>query len=257
MASLFEAYRPRTLADVVGQDQAKRQIAAVLARGWGGRAWWITGPSGSGKTTLARIIAAQGADEMAVEELDAQRLTPAKIRELVNQYSTRCLFGRGGRCFIVNEAHGLRKDTIRELLTAIEPAGGLPDHVVWIFTTTKQGEARLFEDDATGDAAPLLSRCVEVSLVCDQDTLKAFAARAREIAVKEGIDGLPPSVYLRAVNESAGNMRRVLQRVESGAFRADAVAGLERELASYASTKGENAERRRVELTAAIKAAKG
>ncbi len=62
MAARFEQYRPERLAEVVGQQAAVRQVQTVLARGWGGRAWWITGPSGSGKTTLARAIAALGAD---------------------------------------------------------------------------------------------------------------------------------------------------------------------------------------------------
>jgi replication-associated recombination protein RarA len=255
MAALFEQYRPERLADVVGQQAAVRQVQAVLKRGWGGRAWWITGPSGAGKTTLARIIASEGADELAVEELDAQRLTPAKVREIVAAYAHRCLFGKGGRAFIVNEAHGLRRDTIRELLTAIEPAGGLPGHIVWVFTTTRAGEARLFEDDETGDAAPLLSRCIEVQLTYDDAARRAYAERAQAIARREGIDGLPLSVYLNAVDGSKGNMRRVLQRIESGAFKADAVAELERELAGWASTKGDTAAKRRAELTAAIAAA--
>ena len=254
--ALFEAYRPTDLDGVVGQVAAVRQVQTVLKRGWGGRAWWITGPSGAGKTTLARIIAAVGADELAVEELDAQRLTPAKVRELVGAYCYRSLFGRGGRAFIVNEAHGMRKDTMRELLTAIEPQGGLPEHIVWVFTTTKQGEAALFDNDVGGDAAPLLSRCVEVQLQYDGAARQAYAERARSIAVKEGIDGLPLNVYLNAVDSSKGNMRRVLQRIESGAFKADAVAELERELAMVASTKGEHGARRRAELTAAISAAK-
>jgi hypothetical protein len=45
----------------------------------------------------------------------------------------------------------------------------------------------------------------------------------------EGIDGLPTSVYRQAVAASQGNMRRVLQRIESGIFKADALAALERE----------------------------
>jgi replication-associated recombination protein RarA len=254
--ALFEQYRPQTLADVVGQAAAVRQVQTVVARGWGGRAWWITGPSGSGKTTLARIIASIGADDWAVEELDAQRLTPAKVRELQEAYRCRSLGEKGGKAFLVNEAHGLRRDTLRELLTAIEPAGGLPGHIVWVFTTTRTGEARLFEDDETGDAAPLLSRCIEVQLVYDDAARTAYAQRAQAIAKREGIDGLPLSVYATAVDASKGNLRRVLQRIESGAFKADAVECLERELAMVQSTKGDLAAKRRAELTAAIAAAK-
>jgi hypothetical protein len=192
---------------------------------------------------------------MSVKELDAQKLTPAAVREIEENYACRCLFGVGGKAFIVNEAHGLRKDTIKELLTAIEPPGGLPEHIMWAFTTTKQGEQHLFECDESGDAAPLLSRCIEVQLVYDDATRLAFAKRAQEIARSEGIDGLPLSVYTRAVAASRGNFRRVLQQIESGGFRADAVASLRQELDLLQSTKGQQAERRRAELKAAIAAA--
>ncbi|HEX3315323.1 MAG TPA: hypothetical protein VHR72_10555, partial [Gemmataceae bacterium] len=85
------------------------------------------------------------------------------------------------------------------------------------------------------------------------ETQDAFAARAREIARQEGIDGLPTSVYRQAVAASQGNMRRVLQRIESGSFKADALVALEREFEMCRSTKGEHGERRRAELTAAMK----
>ena len=57
--TLFEKYRPKTFDEVLGQDKAIHKIELLLARGWGGRAWWISGASGAGKTTLARIIAGQ------------------------------------------------------------------------------------------------------------------------------------------------------------------------------------------------------
>ena len=72
------------------------------------------------------------------------------------------LYGLGdkpGRAFIVNEAHGLRKDTIRQLLVLLER---LPNHVVMIFTTTNEGQESLFDDYS--DANPLLSRCARLDL---------------------------------------------------------------------------------------------
>lgn len=263
MGSLFTQYRPKGLDEVVGQDRAVAQIRRVLTRGWGGRSWFITGGSGTGKTSLALCIAAEGADDLAIEELDAQALTPARLRDIEGDMRYRMLGAKPGKCYIVNEAHSLRKDTIRLLLVVLER---LPEHVAWVFTTTKAGEARLFEDDETGDAAPLLSRCIEVTLANDDGTRQAFAQRAQEIAQAEGIDGLPLTVYEDAVRASGGNMRRVLGRIESGAFAADAeaqdaqrkrVAGLQAELGMIRATKGERADKRRAELTKEIAALQG
>jgi replication-associated recombination protein RarA len=249
--NLAEKYRPRSLDELVGQSAAVEQVRRVLARGWGGRAWWITGPSGSGKTTLARIIANMGADELGIEEIDAGTLTPAKLREIEQECRFRMLGTKPGRAYIVNESHGLRKDTIRQLLVTLER---LPDFAVWIFSTTKSGEAKLFDDDVAGDAAPLLSRCIEVTLVADA---RAFAERAKWVAVQEGMDGLPLEIYMSAVAAGGNNLRRVLARIESGAFRADARAQmaeqlkeLDRDYAMVAKTKGEAAAQRRAALEA-------
>lgn len=209
---LHEKYRPIVWAQVLGQDKAVNALQAVGARGWGGRAYFLSGQSGVGKTTLARLIAAEVADGFYVAELDASDLTPARLREVE---ATMALWGggRGGRAWIVNEAHGLRRDTLRQLLVLLER---LPDHVAVIFTTTKDGQESLFEDEA--DAHPLLSRCVVVSLT-SQGLAQRFAARAREIAQAEGLDGQPPAAYLSRIRHHKNNMRALLQDVDSGHFQ--------------------------------------
>lgn len=214
---LHEQYRPARWEEVAGQADALAEIHAVLKRGWGGRSWWLSGLSGTGKTTLAKLIAAEGADEYGTEEVDAGRLTPAAVRDLERSMAYRAMGEKPGKAFIVNEAHGLRRDTIRELLVLLER---LPEHVAVIFTTTKAGQASLFEDSE--DTAPLLSRCHVLELSSDSTTRKAMAARAKQIAMAEGIDGLPDSVYLDALAGYGGNMRKLLQRIESGGFKRDA-----------------------------------
>ncbi|MEE8607857.1 MAG: AAA family ATPase [Nitrospiraceae bacterium] len=208
---LHEKYRPIVWGEVIGQDKAVAALQAVGARGWGGRAYFLSGQSGVGKTTLARLIAAEVADGFYVAELDATDLTPAKLREVESTMGL-CGGGRGGRAWIVNEAHGLRRDTLRQLLVLLER---LPSHVAVIFTTTKDGQESLFEDEA--DAHPLLSRCVVVSLTSQGLALR-FAHRAREIAQLEGLDGQPPAAYLARIKHHKNNLRALLQDVDKGHF---------------------------------------
>jgi DNA polymerase III gamma/tau subunit len=92
---------------------------------------------------------------------------------------------KGGRAYVVNEAHGLRKDVIRQLLVLLER---IPSHVAIVFTTTVEGQESLFED--YDDASPLLSRCLRLDLA-RRDLAKAFAERAKQIAEREGLDGQP------------------------------------------------------------------
>ncbi len=210
-APLYERYRPKSLDQVIGQAKAIKRIESVGSPG--GHAYWISGASGTGKTTLAGIIAAQIADRFYVEELDATALTPARLRD-VEQTMGLYGGGLGGRAYIVNEAHGLKSSTIRQLLVLLER---LPGHVCLIFTTTRDGQDSLFDDEA--DAHPLLSRCIELALTT-QGLAKPFAARAREIAQAEGLDGQPPAAYVRLCAKHHNNFRSVLQSIEAGEMSA-------------------------------------
>jgi len=206
---LYEQYRPKSWNDVVGQDKVRAQIDALRPRGLGGRAYWISGQSGTGKTTIALLLAGEIAEPLCIEEIDATGMTPAKLCEIEDKMQFFG-WGSGGRAFIVNEAHGLRKDTIRQLLVLLER---LPNHVVMIFTTTSEGDEKLFEEQI--DAHPLLSRCQEITL-SRRDLAQAFAARAKQIALAEGLDGPDDSEYLKLVRNCKNNMRAVLQAIEAG-----------------------------------------
>lgn len=57
MANLATKHRPRTFAEVVGQEDEVKVIRTVLERNWRPNGIMITGPWGTGKTTLSRLLA--------------------------------------------------------------------------------------------------------------------------------------------------------------------------------------------------------
>lgn len=206
---LYEQYRPTTWADVVGQEKAVAKLDRLRKRGFGGRALFITGASGTGKTTIARLIAAELADEWSTDEVDAESMTPARLSEIERESACHTI-GKGGRAYIVNEAHGLRAAAVRQLLVILER---VPAHVVWIFTTTTDGAAKLANDE-------LLTLAVQTSEVqqrLEKHYRRAIKARQnvlddilnRHESERCGTNGTRGSAWsaLNAVTEHADHYR--------------------------------------------------
>jgi len=111
----------------------------------------------------------------------------------------------------VNEAHGLWCAIVRRLLGILER---VPDHVVFVFTTTQAGQKHLFDNQI--DAGPLLSRCIYVELSNTAGLTRPFAERCRQIAQAEGLDGQSMDAYIALARHSNNNLRAMLQAVEAG-----------------------------------------
>jgi hypothetical protein len=218
VTSLFERFRPQTFGEVIGHDAEIARLIGLRDRGgFGGRAFWLTGASGTGKTTIARLIAAELASLFCTVEVDAGAVTTEWLADAEQtMHSFGAWDGKIGRAFIINEAHGLTGRMIRALNVMLEP---IPSHVCWIFTTTKNGAAKLA--DGGEDIRPLLSRCVRLKLEHSGDYGRGgayLAWLAREAQMDGGLDGALHGRCVALLEENCGNYRAAIQAIDSGLF---------------------------------------
>src|SRR5262245_40310309 len=122
---LTEQYRPQRWEDVVGQEKIVSRVRALAQRGGlAGRAFFISGQSGTGKTTIARLIAAEVAPPLAIQESNAADITVADVRDMELEWCTSVLphgpRDLSGRAYLFNEAHLMRRAIVSRLLTTLE-----------------------------------------------------------------------------------------------------------------------------------------
>ena len=175
---LARKYRPRTFAQMVGQEHVVQALGNALQQGRLHHAYLFTGTRGIGKTTVSRILAKSlnctGADGQggitaepcgvcqACTEIDADRYLDYiemdaasnggkdEIRDLIERAAYKPGIGRF-KVFMIDEAHQLSKDAFNALLKTLEEP---PEYLKFVLATT----------DPEKVLPTVLSRCLQFNL---------------------------------------------------------------------------------------------
>ncbi len=211
MERLIDRLRPKSWEEVIGQPKAVAACRGFARAGVGGRAFWITGKTGTGKTSLAMLLAGELADPLCIESMTGRSLTGPGVKALAAHSRYMGVGVKTGRVFVVNEAQGLKREAIEELLETLD-TGEIPRHVCWIFTTTIDGQERLFDESI--DAHPLLSRCSVIPLT-SQGLAKPFASYLETV---DPLGPRPAKFYARLIEDCRNNLREAISWLESDAL---------------------------------------
>jgi DNA polymerase-3 subunit gamma/tau len=228
---LARKWRPRSFAEMVGQEHVLQALVNGLNSGRLHHAYLFTGTRGVGKTTLARIIAKclnceQGITAIPCEncsacteinqgrfvdliEVDAASRTKVEdTRDLLDNVQYAPTRGRY-KVYLIDEIHMLSTHSFNALLKTLEEP---PPHVKFLLATT----------DPQKIPVTILSRCLQFNL--KRLPVDLIGAHLQKILDAEGIEWDGPAL-LEIARAADGSVRDSLSLLDqaisfgSGAVR--------------------------------------
>ncbi len=218
--ALYRKWRPRTFADVCGQETVTTALRNELKNGRLSHAYLFTGCRGTGKTTCAKILAkavnclhphdgdpcgecelCRGIDDgsvLDVTEIDAASNNGVdSIRDLRDEVAFTPVSGKY-RVYIIDEVHMLSPGAFNALLKTLEEP---PAHVIFILATTEVHKL----------PATILSRCQRFDF--GRIRPETIADRVTYVAQQEGMEITPDAALLLA-RLADGAMRDALSLLD-------------------------------------------
>jgi DNA polymerase III subunit gamma/tau len=218
--SLYRRHRPRTFADVVGQEPVVRTLRNAVQRGKVHHAYLFVGSRGTGKTSMAKILAAclncehgptiepcgacescisiARASSLDVIEMDAASNNSVDdIRELRESVAYSPVSGRS-KVYILDEAHMLSTAAWNAFLKTLEEP---PPNTVFVLATT----------EAQKVPATVVDRCHRFDF--HRPTVEQIASVVRRAAQAESIE-IPPEAVAAVARSATGSFRDALGTLE-------------------------------------------
>ncbi len=152
--SLYRTYRPKTFADVTGQEHVVTTLEQAVAQGKLAHAYLFAGTRGTGKTSIARILAKSMLTQSVTDEtlkrqiedatddgslVDCTEIDAASnrgiddIRSLLEKIQFTPVVA-SAKVYIIDEVHMLTKEAFNALLKTLEEP---PSYAYFILATTE------------------------------------------------------------------------------------------------------------------------
>jgi DNA polymerase III subunit gamma/tau len=218
--SLYRRHRPRTFADVVGQEPVVRTLQNAVQQDKVHHAYLFVGSRGTGKTSMAKILAAclncehgptvepcgqcesctsiASANSLDVIEMDAASNNSVDdIRDLREKVGYAPVSGRH-KVYILDEAHMLSTQAWNAFLKTLEEP---PPRTIFVLATT----------EAQKVLPTVVDRCHRFDFA--RPSLEQLATVLERVVQAEGIDADPAALTLIA-RHATGSFRDALGTLE-------------------------------------------
>ena len=241
--SLYQQVRPKTLDEIVGQEEAVVILRKALAAADRPHAYLFHGPSGCGKTTMARIVGRELGCEVkddGVSTIDYTEVNASNtrgiddMRQLISDSAYPPMTG-GVRVVTLDECHRATPDAQNCMLKPLEDA---PAHQYWCLCTTEPNKilntirtrcVHVPVKPLSGDDIfDLLVAVVERHDLADpgDDILDAIASRAdgcprSAVTMLEQCLGLPPDAAMTAISNYQTKYQEAIELCRMLIRRAD------------------------------------